>query len=202
MKIILINSPISMDFESKKYSIGDDSLSDSGLIRARELGEELKSKKTLKIFYSSFQSAVETVLIIKKIFPIQTIIVSDFRGRNEFGVLLGLSKEEVKNNFFEELKDYESNNPFHHTMGVEDYFDFAKRVTVSFNSIIKNEFENNSSCICFIVHSSVIEVIFRELIGFEIGKVKEGALIEVEFDEDGFEIISLKGVGEVKSTLS
>ena len=64
MKIILINSFDSIDSDSK-YSIGDESISNEGLIKAREIGAELKKKGLAKLFTSSFQSATETGLIIK-----------------------------------------------------------------------------------------------------------------------------------------
>jgi uncharacterized protein YuzE len=45
-------------------------------------------------------------------------------------------------------------------------------------------------------------VIFRELIGFEVGEVEECALIEFDFDGEGFELISSKGVIGIESTLA
>ncbi|MDD3085594.1 MAG: histidine phosphatase family protein [Candidatus ainarchaeum sp.] len=202
MKIILINSPNFRDSNLKKYSIGDESLSNEGMIRAHELGVELKKKNLSKLFTSSFQSALETGLIIKKLIPLELHSVSDFRGRNDFGVFLGLSHKEAREKFLDEVEDYESNKPYHNVSGSENYFDFAKRVTDSFNSIIKNEFENKTNCIGFILHACVIEVIFRELIGFEVGEVEECALIEFDFDGEGFELISSKGVIGIESTLA
>jgi broad specificity phosphatase PhoE len=199
MKIILINSFDSIDSDSK-YSIGGESISNEGLIKAREIGAELKKKGLAKLFTSSFQSATETGLIIKKVVPLELCSVSEFRARNNFGVFLGWDKEEARKKFLSEVEDYESNKPYHQVSGSEDYFDFAKRITSSFNSIIKKEFENKTPCIGFVLHSCGIEVIFRELIGFEVNEILEGALIEFDFDGEGFELLSSKGISGIEST--
>ena len=43
-------------------------------------------------------------------------------------------------------------------------------------------------------------MIFRELIGFEVNEILEGALIEFDFDGEGFELLSSKGISGIEST--
>lgn len=203
MKIFLIrHGETTGDVEGRYGGDYDDSLSTKGMLQAHELSEKLKGKEIEKLFVSPKARAIETALILKKKLMFELVSVSELRERNQYGVLTGMLKSEAKEKFEEEVEELEANDPYHHVLDSEDYFDFAKRVTDSFNEIINSEFKNKSKAIGVVTHGGPIRVIFRELLGFELEGIKDCALIELEYDGEGFEIISSEGIDKIESSFN
>lgn len=203
MKIFLIrHGETTGDVEGRYGGDYDDSLSTKGMMQVHELSEKLKGTLIKKFFVSPKTRAVETALILKKKMMFELVSVNDFRERNQYGVMTGMLKIEAKEKFPDMVEELEETDPYHHVEGSEDYFKFAERVTKSFNSIVEEEFKTNTKSIGFITHSGPIRVIFRELLGFEINKIDDCAIVELDYDGEGFELISLDGVNKVESAFS
>lgn len=203
MKIFLIrHGQTNGDVEGRYGGDYDDSLSTKGMMQVHELSEKLKGTDVKKLFVSTKTRAVETALILKKKIMFELVSVNDLRERNQYGILTGMLKTEAKEKFSDMVEELEEMDPYHHVEGSEDYFVFAERVTKAFNSIVEEEFKNNTKAIGFITHGGPIRVIFREILGFEIDGISDCALVELDYDGEGFELISLVGVSKVESAFS
>ena len=203
MKVFLIrHGQTTGDIENRYGGDYDDSLSNKGILQSHELSEKLKGKLVKKLFVSPKARAIETALILKKKFPFELIQVSDMRERNQYGVMTGMIKSEAKEKYDEEVEELEANNPYHHVTDSEDYYKFAGRVTLAFNKIVESEFKSGSKSIAFVTHSGPIKVIFREILGFEISEISDCALVEFDYDGEGFELISSDGINKIESTFS
>jgi broad specificity phosphatase PhoE len=203
MKIFLIrHGETTGDVENRYGGDYDDSLSNKGIMQVHELSEKLKKTDIKKLFVSPKARALETALILKKKFPFELISVSDLRERNQYGVMTGMIKSQAKEKFPDEVEDLQANNPYHHVTDSEDYFKFAERVTKAFTQIINDEFSNGAKAIAFVTHGGPITVIFRELLGFEVSEIQDCALVEFDYDGEGFELLSSEGINKIESAFS
>ena len=203
MKIYLIrHGETTGDVEGRYGGDYDDSLSNKGIMQVHELSEKLKKTDINKLFVSPKSRAVETALILKKKFPFELVSVSDLRERNQYGVMTGMIKTDAKEKFPEDVEDLEANNPYHHVAGSEDYYVFAERVTKAFNQIVNDEFNKGTKAVAFVTHGGPITVIFRELLGFEVSEINDCAIVEFDYDGEGFELLSSDGINKLESAFS
>jgi broad specificity phosphatase PhoE len=202
MKVYLLrHGQTSSDIEDRYGGDYDDSLTKGGEKQASALAKELKNSGITKLFVSPKIRARETAKIICTQIKPEVVIVQNIRERNNYGVLTGMKKEEAKKDFFDEVEDLEENSPYHHVKDSEDYFAFCERVLASFNEIVEEEFGNETESIGFLTHGGPITVIFREVLGFEIKGIKDCAALELEYDGEGFEIISVEDAESVEAGL-
>ncbi len=203
MKIFLIrHGETTGDVEGRYGGDYDDSLSNTGIIQAHEVAEKLKKEKIKKLFVSPKARALETALILKKKVPFELVSVSDMRERNQYGIMTGMLKTEALEKFPDMVEELEATNPYHHVEGSEDYYKFAERVTTIFNKIVNDEFTKGTKAIAFVTHGGPIMVIFRELLGFEVSEIKDCAIVEFDFDGEGFELLSSNGINKIESAFS
>ncbi len=203
MKIFLVrHGQTTGDVENRYGGDYDDSLSTKGMMQAHELAEKLKGKEITKLFVSPKIRAVETALILKKKVLFELVSVTDLRERNQYGVMTGMVKSEAQEKFPDDVEDLEANNPYHHVTGSEDYYKFAERVTKAFNEIVNDEFESGTKAIAFVTHGGPITVIFRELLGFEVSEISDCAIVEFDYDGEGFELLSSAGINKIESAFS
>ncbi|MFA6269335.1 MAG: histidine phosphatase family protein [archaeon] len=179
----------------------DDHLSPKGKKQATELAGKLEDSEISTFFTSPKIRAIETTAILSKIIPAKVISVANIRERNQYGVMTGMIKADAKKEFPDEVEELEATNPYHHVQGSEEYFAFCKRVIDAFNEIVEEEFANETESIAFVTHGGPITVIFREILGFEISGIKDCALFELEYDGDGFEIVSAEDVDSIEAGL-
>ena len=189
------------DVEKRYGGDYDDSLSPKGKKQAVELAKKITEFEITKLFVSPKKRAIETGEIIGKELKLNLIPVQDLRERNQYGVLTGMKKDLAKKEYPDEVMDLEENNPYHHVKDSEDYFAFCERVLAAFNEIIEEESEAETDSIAFITHGGPITVIFREILGFEIRGIKDCAIFELEYDGEGFEIISADDVDSIEAGL-
>jgi probable phosphoglycerate mutase len=191
------------DVEGRYGGDYDDHLTEKGKKQSLELAKRLEESEISTLYVSPKARAVETALIISKNLPfeVEAISMPDLRERNNYGALTGMKKSEAKKNFPEEVSDLEENSPYHHVKGTEDYYDFSERILGVFNEIVQEEFEKETAAIGILTHGGPIMAIFREILGFEVKGVKDCALFELEYDGEGFEIISAEDVESMESGL-
>lgn len=202
MKVfILRHGETTGDVEKRYGGAYDDHLTTKGKKQSEELAKRLEGTGISTMYVSPLARAIETAMIIAKKVPAKLISVSDIRERNNYGVLTGLKKSEAKKKFDEEVEDLEENSPYHHVKGSEDYYEFSERVLGAFNEFIEDEFDKETLAIGFLTHGGPIRTIFREILGFEVEGIKDCALFELEYDGNGFEIISAKDVDSIESGL-
>ncbi len=187
------------DVENRYGGDYDDHLSLKGKKQSEELAKRLNNSEISTFFVSPKIRALETTAIISKSNPAEIVKINDLRERNQYGVMTGMKKDEAKKKYFNEVEDLEENNPYHHVKGSEEYYVFSQRVLAAFNEIVEEEYAKESASIAFITHGGPITVIFREILGFEIKGIKDCALFELEYDGEGFEVVSAEDVSSIES---
>jgi len=194
MRIYLIrHGETTGDIEDRYGGSYDDSLSQNGEAQVKGMVKKLIGKDIEVIFHSSLIRATETAQIVGETLEVPLVLVDDLKERNNYGDLTGMIKKEAKEKFPEEVEELEGNPIYHKIPNSEDYYDFAKRIIDVFNEISDGEQET----VAIITHGGPIRVIFRELIGFEIEGLEDCAVIELNKDGDGIEIIGMDGIGSI-----
>lgn len=202
MKIVLAIHGTTVGETEERY-IGSypDHLTPKGKKESKELGESLSELEIQKIFASSQSQAKETALIISKITKLPITFIDTLKERNTFGPLTGLTKKEALKKHEDIVEELE-NDPVNHSIeGSENYFNFAERVIKSFNEIVETEIRNDTEAIAIISHVEVLRVILREILGFEVENINSCAMIELEYDGDGYEIISFNGIVGIEAAI-
>ena len=200
MRVFLIrHGQTTGDIEDRYGGTYEDHLTQEGKKQAEKLADKLSDKEIEKIFVSPRVRAIETALIVAKKVHAKLETAKDMSERNSYGVLTGMIKKEAKEKFPEEVEELEENNPYHHVTNSEEYYAYTERMLAQFNSIVESEFEEESEGIAFITHGGPITIIFREILGFEIRGIKDCAVFELEFDGDGYEIISAVDLDSIEA---
>jgi len=203
MKVFLLrHGETTGDVEKRYGGDYDDSLTLKGQVQVQKLAKRLKEYEISKLFTSPKKRARETAIILGEELEIKEVTpVEDMRERNQYGILTGMKKTEAKKKYPDEVLDLEENNPHHHVKDSEEYFAFCERTLAAFNEIIEEENEMETESIAFITHGGPITIIFREILGFEIKGIKDCALFELDYDGEGFEIISADDVESIEAGL-
>ncbi|MEI8143623.1 MAG: histidine phosphatase family protein [Candidatus Berkelbacteria bacterium] len=189
MKIFLArHGQTTGDIEGRFGGDYDDCLTDLGENQAVELAGKLKGKSIGKIYYSPRIRATQTAHIVAQNTNIPIEKNDELRERNAYGILTGQLIEEAKAThpeLIEELK-----NPKATIEGAEVYDIFKQRVASVFSQLTNS----NLNTIGIITHGGVISCFLREIIGRERKTLHDCAIIELNYDNGKYEIISLDGV--------
>lgn len=192
MKIYLVrHGQTTGDVENKYGGKYDDELTKEGESQAQELAKKLSEKNINYIFSSPLKRAIQTSEIISKELKIEFDIIDNFRERNMYGGLSGLTKEEAKEKHAEEVEKLEK-HPYNTFVTNSEYYKrFVNRLIPSFERII-NEFEGN---LLIVTHGGPIKTLFRELFKFgEIKEINDCCLVEIEIENNDYKIVKLDGV--------
>jgi len=194
MKIYLIrHGETTGDVEDRYGGDYDDNLSPNGEVQVRGMTKKIIDSDIEVIYHSPLIRATQTATIIGEFLKVPLVLVEDLRERNNYGELTGMTKKEALEQFPEEVEELEGNPIYHKIPNSEEYFAFAERLINAFNKIVEGE----EDTVAIVTHGGPIRVIFRELIGFEIEGLADCAVIEIEKDEEGTEIIGMDGVGSI-----
>jgi broad specificity phosphatase PhoE len=189
MKIYLIrHGQTTGDIEDRFGGDYDDHLTELGKEQAKKLAEKLTKLNIEKIFYSPRIRARETADIIIEKTKVPSEVDGNLRERNSYGILTGMVKKIAKEkspNLVEKLKD-----PKATIEGAEDYEMFKKRVVNFYDQIVKAPFNTIGT----ITHGGVISCFLREIIGQERKKLDDCAIIELDYKNGKFNILSSEGL--------
>ncbi len=191
MKIIFIrHGQTTGDVEDRYGGAYDDSLSDEGKGQAQALLAEFQDHEIEAVISSPLKRARETAGILAGDLDCPTIIENDFRERNQYGVLSGLIKSEVKKEFpdlVEKLKDR-----LNTIEGAESYEDFSQRIQDAFNDLVVNK---KYSCLAVVWHGGPMRVLFREILKKgELKEINDCCWVELEIKDDEPIIINSQGI--------
>ncbi|MCT4612642.1 MAG: histidine phosphatase family protein [Clostridia bacterium] len=190
MKIYLIrHGQTTGDVEGRFGGDYDDELTRLGIDQANELVSKLQDKEIKALYHSPKIRAVQTVNIIRKGIKAEAIEIENLRERNGYGVLTGLTVEEAKLKYPEELIKFKELGYKYHILESEDNSDFVKRV-----SEVMEFVENVNENIAIVTHGGVIRTFCRLLDLGEISKLSDCAIIEFEKNEEDLKVKSLDGV--------
>lgn len=194
MRIYLIrHGETTGDIEDRYGGSYDDSLSQNGEAQVKGMVKKLIGKDIEVIFHSSLIRATETAQIVGETLEVPLVLVDDLKERNNYGDLTGMIKKEAKEQFPEEVEELKEDPIYHKIPNSEDYYAFAERIINAFNKIAEGEEET----VAIITHGGPIRVIFREVIGFEIEGLADCAMIELQKEDDGTEIMGMDGIGSI-----
>jgi len=191
MKLLLISGCQTHAQELNKYPGVFEKLSKLGDEESKKLGKLLLSKEISKIFCSEDVSIIQTTDILEKLNAFEILLVPNLNKRTNFGELSGLDKNEASEKFPELVAQIEDNPFFTSEIG-EDYYLYTEKVINQFNKILEKEISFETESIAFILNVETLQIIFRELIGFEIRDVPNCAIFEIDFDGEAFEIIDIE----------
>ena len=188
MKILFIrHGQTSGDLEDRYGGDYDDSLSTEGIKQAEQLPLELKDKKIELIISSPLTRAKETALILSKLGS-PVIIETDFKERNQYGILSGMVKSEAKEKYpdlVEQLKDRLKT-----INGAESYQAFAERIQTAYNTLIN---QKKYQCVAVIWHGGPMRVLFRDILKIgELIEIGDCAWTELDITEGKMSVIDSK----------
>jgi len=190
MKIYLIRHGESASDVKEKYDGDyDDHLTESGLKDAETIAEKLLDSQIQVIFSSPKIRALETAEVLKNILQCEVVVLDDMSEQDIYGAYPDLSKdfpEEEYRRLGEVLADREGE-----TAGVESYARFKERIIRCFAEIIKQDYQ----AVAVITHGGPIRCILREVLKLgEMGKMSNGAIIELENGGEGLKVLRMDGV--------
>lgn len=188
MKIYLIrHGQTTGDIEDRYGGDYNDHLTDEGKSQSKVLAEKLKEKGIEKIFVSPRIRAQETAKIVSDVLKVPLETIDDFRERNAYGILTGMTKKEAEQKFpeaSEQVKSYQNT-----IEGAENYEHFKTRILNALNDITSKNYQT----IAIITHGGPISCFFREVIKKEIFGLKDCGIIELEKDGD-YNLIDVDGL--------
>jgi len=189
MKIYLIrHGQTTGDIEDRFGGDYEDHLTEEGERQAVQLGEKLMSKGIEIIFCSPRVRAQETAELVNQKLNTEVKITKDVRERNHYGVMTGMTKEEAKEKYPDQVGLlHDTKNTI---KGGEDYESFGKRIKKSLDEIL----DSNYQTIGVLTHGGPIRFIFREIL--KLGEIKIGdcAVAELDYDGKDLRVINLDGI--------
>ena len=189
MKIYLVrHGETTSDIEDRYGGDYDDHLTEKGTNQAKELAKKLSSKGIEIIYHSPKTRAAETAQIVATELKAPLVVLENFRERNNYGVLTGLTKTEALEKFASEVKKLEISQKNHGITGSEGYAWFKQRILHAFSAVTNEE----QKAVAIITHGGPIRVILRELAKKELASIGECAIIELEETNGAIEIKSLE----------
>ena len=188
MKVYLIrHGETTGDIEDRFGGDYDDHLTEKGRQQAMDLGETIKNKNIEIILHSPRIRAVETAKIVSEKTGVPTEEIHDFRERNHYGVLTGLTKSEGKEKFSDELEKIEKDKIFHNVRDSEPYESLKERVKRAFDAASKR----SENVLAIVTHGGVIGSIAREIFGHPEIKIGDCGIIEIEYDGENHKIVAM-----------
>jgi probable phosphoglycerate mutase len=178
------------DVENRYGGDYDDNLTALGQRQSHEVAEKLAKFKPEVIYVSPKIRAKETAQIIKEAIGPNAplIIIDDFRERNRYGVLSGLTKEEALGQFPAEVKKLEDE---HATLtDGEDYESFGKRVRAALAKIDTGEYSD----VAVVTHGGPIRYIFREILKEGDIEIGDCAYAKLSNDNGAYTLLERNGI--------
>jgi len=193
MKILFIrHGETTGDVENRYGGDYDDHLSPKGQEQSKNLAEILKGKGIEVIFASPLIRAQETAQAVAGQAGCEVVAKQDLKERNQYGILTGMNKDEVKEKYselVEALKDR-----LNTIEGAESYEDFSERIASEFNKIVK-EGEEEKGVIAIVSHGGPFRVLFRDILKWgELKEIGDCAFVELEKIGDRFSWLDAGGL--------
>jgi alpha-ribazole phosphatase len=176
LEILLIRHGETEYNSSKKFTgITDVGLNERGKSQAVMLGEALKDEIFDHIYSSDLKRCVDTGIHLKC--TTDRTLSKELREMN-FGRWEGLTYDEIKQKYPDELEKWEADWTDFVISNGESFSIMSKRVIKEFEEIVKKHNGHNGDCrIAIISHSGCIRTIFAHYI---IGSIKESWKFRIE----------------------
>lgn len=176
------------DIENRYGGDYDDHLTDTGKQQSSQLAEQLSDKGIELLFASPRIRAKETATVIAERLGLTAKTLEDFRERNGYGILTGMTKEEASQNHpdqVEILKDV------HATVeGAEEYKPFQQRITNALDTISQEQADK----IAVVTHGGPIRLIFRDILKLGEIDVDDCAFAVLETSVGNYTLLDKSGI--------
>lgn len=176
------------DIENRYGGDYDDHLTDTGKQQSSRLAEQLSDKGIELLFASPRIRAQETAGVIAAKLGLAAKTFEDFRERNGYGILTGMTKEEALQNHpdqVEILKDVHAA-----VEGAEEYGPFQKRVTDALGSLSQEQADK----VAIVTHGGPIRLIFRDVLKLGEIEVDDCAFAVLEASGGNYTLLDKKGI--------
>lgn len=176
------------DVENRYGGDYDDHLTAVGEQQSAKLAEQLADKGVSLLFASPRIRAQEAAAIIAQKLELTAKTLDDFRERNGYGVLTGMTKQEALR---EHPKQVEILQDIHAAVdGAEEYAPFQKRITNALDAASGEQADK----IAVVTHGGPIRLIFRDIL--KLGEIDIGdcAYAAIEANEGGYTLLEKNGI--------
>jgi broad specificity phosphatase PhoE len=161
------------DVENRYGGDYDDHLTNIGKQQSDKLAELLAGKDIERLYSSPRIRAQETAATIADKLGLVAETLDEFRERNGYGILTGMTKDEAIEKHPDQVELLED---VHNAVeGAEEYASFQKRITAALDTFSKEPAKK----IAVVTHGGPIRLIFRDIL----------KLGEIEVDDCAFSVI-------------
>ncbi len=192
MKIFFIrHGETTGDVEDRYGGDYDDHLTEKGREQSRQLAKQLKDRGVQLVLSSPLIRAKETAGILKETLGDWCVhaVRPEFRERNQYGILTGMTKAEAKEQHseaVEALKDYKNTID-----GAESYDDFAARIQQGFVGLVSTMEHSPAKTIAVVWHGGPMRALFRSVLKYgELKEIGDCAFVELEQENDKWTVKS------------
>lgn len=176
------------DIENRYGGDYDDHLTDLGKQQSDELASILADKQIEQLYASPRLRAQETAGIIAGKLGLVATTLEDFRERNGYGVLTGMTKEEALHKHPDQVKGLED---VHNAIeGAEEYIAFQQRITVALAATSHEQADK----IAIVTHGGPIRLIFRDILMLGEIDVDDCAYAVIEAMDNQYSLLEKRGI--------
>jgi len=176
------------DVEDRYGGDYDDELTGLGKQQSDEVGEKLASAIIEIIYASPKKRAQQTAKIIKDVIPVALVTLQDFRERNRYGIVTGLTKTEAAEKYPDQIELLADE---HSTFeGGEDYASFGQRITETLKKIDTGKYQT----VAVVTHGGPIRYIFREILKEGEIEIGDCAYAKIEVKNSAYILHDLDGI--------
>jgi broad specificity phosphatase PhoE len=191
MKILFIrHGETTGDVENRYGGNYDDHLSEKGVGQSKRLAEALKDRGVEVLFSSPLLRAQETAKIIAQQTGSRIATEAGLRERNQYGKLTGMTKEEAKKLYPEQVELLKDR--LNTIDEAESYEDFSERIAKEFERLTENTEHKN---IAIVSHGGPLRVLFRDILKWgELKEIGDCSFVELEKRGNSFSWIDAGGL--------
>jgi 2,3-bisphosphoglycerate-dependent phosphoglycerate mutase len=190
MKILFVRHGESVDDIEDRYGgWADFDLTEKGKKQVTESSKKIASlnEKFEVILSSPLKRAFQAAKIISNRLDIKVKVFEYLKERNLNGVLTGLTRSEARKKYPDQVRKHEN---WEYVNGSERTEDFNSRVKNAIKNILKMKYNS----LVVVTHGLFLKAFFKEMMGTNIMKVKDGGFVLIEERNGKFKIIKVDGI--------
>lgn len=177
------------DVEDRYGGDYDDHLTELGKQQSADMAKRLTLSGIEAVYSSPKIRARETADIIKEAISVPLVIARDFRERNRYGILTGLTKQEAAQKYPDQVKLLAEERST--VGGGEDYRTFGQRITSVLNKVTGNK---KYKTVAVVTHGGPIRYIFREILKEGEIEISDCAYAKLRHRDGTISVLELNGI--------
>lgn len=176
------------DIENRYGGDYDDHLTDTGKQQSSQLAEQLSDEGIELLFASPRIRAQETAAVIAEKLGLVAKTFEDFRERNGYGILTGMTKEEALQRYPDQVEILQDVHAV--VEGAEEYDPFQQRITNALDAISREKADK----VAVVTHGGPIRLIFRDILRLGEIDVADCAFAVLESNDGNYTLLSKSGI--------